>query len=381
MNQKELREIRRRFSLEKDSISHIYGCYVNAAKEIVTKIDMSIGMMEQEEAEMYIKVLKKSISGTLGKNLLDIAFSTSQVENSDEHRLLQALRQSHLRDEGLRDALYQRIIETLDMGEDSYVILLATDSYDVPFKGSDDEVFDEGGSEVFDYIICGICPVKDAKAALRYKNEEKAFKNSSTGHVISAPDIGFMFPAFDNRAANIYNALYYSKNSSEIHDEFIKGIFNVENIPMSAGAQKLAFGDAMTEALGEDCSLEVVQAVHEEIRQQVLMHKENKEVELPELYIEDVGDILRKSGVSDEKISSFNEVCQKQFGDSDILNPNNLMETNKFEMKTEEVKITVNPEHAYRIKTRIIDGEKFILIPVSEGVEVNGIEVAVSEEE
>lgn len=378
MNQKELREIRRRFSLDKDSISHIYGCYVNAAKEIVARMDMSIGLMEQEEAEMYLKLVKKSISGTLGRNLLDIAFSTAQVENSDEHRLLMALKTSHLKDEGLRELLYERIIECVDMGDQSYVILLATDSYDIPFKGSDDEVFEDESSEVFDYIICGIYPVKDAKAALRYMSEEKAFRGASTGHVISTPDIGFMFPAFDNRSTNIYNALYYSRNVLEIHDEFIKGIFNMEKVPMSAGTQKIVFADTLNEALGEDCKLEVVQAVHEDIREKLAMHKENKEVELPEIYVEEVGDILKKNGVTEEKIEAFNQACEKNFGNSGVLNPSNLVETKKFEMTTGEVKITVDPEHAYRVKTQVIDGIKYILIPADESVTVNGIDVTIN---
>ncbi len=379
MNQKELREIRRRFSLDKDSISHVYGCYVNAAKEIVTRIDMSIGLMEQEEAEMYLKLLKKSISGTLGRNLLDIAFSTAQVENSDEHRLLQALRTSHLKDENLRELLYERIIESLNLDEQSYVILLATDSYDIPFKGSDDEVFEDGASEVFDYIICGIYPVKDAKAALRYMSDERQFRGASTGHVISSPEIGFMFPAFDGRSTNIYNALYYSRNVLEIHDEFIKGIFNLENIPMSAGTQKNVFSDTLSEALGEECNLEVVQSVHEDIREKLALHKENKEIELPEIYVEEVGAILKKNGVAEEKITAFNDACQKNFGNSGVLNPSNLVETKKFEMTTNEVKITVDPEHAYRVKTQVIDGVKYILIPAEEGVTVNGIDVTIKE--
>ena len=183
MNQKELREIRKRFTLDKDSISHVYGCYVNAAKDIVAHMDMSMGLMEQEEAELYLKLLKKSISGTLGKNLLDIEFSTKQVEDSDEHRLLQALRQSHLRDEDMRELFYKRVIESLDFGDDSYVILLASDSYDIPFKGRDDELWEEGSNEVFDYIICCICPVKDARASLRYFAEEQNFRGASLGHV------------------------------------------------------------------------------------------------------------------------------------------------------------------------------------------------------
>ena len=379
MNQNELKEIRRRFRPDKDNISRIYGCYVNAAKEIVTRIDMSLGLMDQEETEMYYKILKKSLSGTLGRNLIDIEFSTAQVENSDEHRLLQALRTSHLSDESMRELMYQRIIETLDFGDESYVILMASDSYDVPFKGGDDEVFDEGSSEVFDYFICCVCPVKDAKAALRYESEERAFRGASTCHVLGAPEIGFMFPAFDDRCANIYNLLYYSHNISEIHDEFIRGIFNVADIPMSAGGQKDAFGGSLSAALGTDCSLEVIQAVHEDIREKLAFHKESKEPEAPEIYIEDVDDILRKSGVPDDKINSFNEECQRQLGSSDTFNPGNLVETKKFEMVTPEVKISVDPEYAYRIKTKVIDGEKYILIPADGTVEVNGIEVSVEE--
>ena len=379
MNQNELKEIRRRFRPDQDNISRIYGCYVNAAKEIVTRIDMSLGLMEQEETEMYYKILKKALSGTLGRNLIDIEFSTAQVESSDEHRLLQALRTSHLSDESMRELMYERIIETLDFGDESYVILMASDSYDVPYRGGDGEVFDEGSSEVFDYFICCVCPVKDAKAALRYESEERAFRGASTGHVLGAPEIGFMFPSFDDRCANIYNLLYYSRNVSEIHDEFIKGIFNTESIPLSAVAQKEAFGDSLSFSLGDKCSLEVVQAVHEDIRDKLALHKESKEPELPEIYIEDVDDILRKSGVPDEKINFFNEECQKQLGGSDTFNPGNLIETKKFEMVTPEVKITVDPEYAYRIKTGIIDGEKYILIPADGDVAVNGIQVNIEE--
>lgn len=379
MNQKELREIRKRFTLDKDSISHVYGCYVNAAKDIVARMDMSMGLMEQEEAELYLKLLKKSISGTLGKNLLDIEFSTKQVEDSDEHRLLQALRQSHLRDEDMRELFYKRVIESLDFGDDSYVILLATDSYDIPFKGHDDEIWEEGSNEVFDYIICCICPVKDAKASLRYFAEEQNFRGASSGHVLGNPELGFMFPTFDDRSTNIYNALYYSRGLVDIHHEFIDGIFNIEKSPMSAGAQQHAFTDVLCESLGEDCSLDVVKAVHGQIRQQLLVHKESKDPEVPELFVEDLDDVLKHSGVPEEKVEVFNEACRKEFGDQSILNPINVMESKKFEMKTPEVKITVDPEYTYLITTQEIDGSQYLLIPVGEGVTVNGIDISVGD--
>lgn len=381
MNQKELREIRKRFTLDKDSISHVYGCYVNAAKDIVARMDMSMGLMEQEEAELYLKLLKKSISGTLGKNLLDIEFSTKQVEDSDEHRLLQALRQSHLRDEDMRELFYMRVIESLDFGDDSYVILLASDSYDIPFKGRDDELWEEGSNEVFDYIICCICPVKDARASLRYFAEEQNFRGASSGHVLGNPELGFMFPSFDDRSTNIYNALYYSRGLVDIHHEFIDGIFHIEKSPMSAGAQQHAFTDVLCESLGDDCSLDVVKAVHGQIRQQLLVHKESKDPEVPELFVEDLDDVLKHSGVPEEKVEIFNEACRKEFGDQSILNPINVMESKKFEMKTPEVKITVDPEYTYLITTQEIDGSQYLLIPAGEGVTVNGIDISVGDGE
>ena len=381
MNQKELREIRKRFTLDKDSISHVYGCYVNAAKDIVARMDMSMGLMEQEEAELYLKLLKKSISGTLGKNLLDIECSTKQVEDSDEHRLLQALRQSHLRDEDMRELFYKRVIESLDFGDDSYVILLASDSYDIPFKGRDDELWEEGSNEVFDYIICCICPVKDARASLRYFAEEQNFRGASSGHVLGNPELGFMFPSFDDRSTNIYNALYYSRGLVDIHHEFIDGIFHIEKSPMSAGAQQHAFTDVLCESLGEDCSLDVVKAVHGQIRQQLLVHKESKDPEVPELFVEDLDDVLKHSGVPEEKVEIFNEACRKEFGDQSILNPINVMESKKFEMKTPEVKITVDPEYTYLITTQEIDGSQYLLIPAGEGVTVNGIDISVGDGE
>lgn len=381
MNQKELREIRKRFTLDKDSISHVYGCYVNAAKDIVARMDMSMGLMEQEEAELYLKLLKKSISGTLGKNLLDIEFSTKQVEDSDEHRLLQALRQSHLRDEDMRELFYKRVIESLDFGDDSYVILLASDSYDIPFKGRDDELWEEGSNEVFDYIICCICPVKDARASLRYFAEEQNFRGASSGHVLGNPELGFMFPSFDDRSTNIYNALYYSRGLVDIHHEFIDGIFHIEKSPMSAGAQQHAFTDVLCESLGDDCSLDVVKAVHGQIRQQLLVHKESKDPEVPELFVEDLDDVLKHSGVPEEKVEIFNEACRKEFGDQSILNPINVMESKKFEMKTPEVKITVDPEYTYLITTQEIDGSQYLLIPAGKGVTVNGIDISVGDGE
>ena len=380
MNQKELNEIRRRFKLDKNSISRIYGCYVNSNREIIAYIDESMGLMSQEEQEMYLGLLKKALSGGLGRNLINIEFSTAQVAGSDEHRLLQAVRQSSAQDKDAREALYRRIIDAMDMGESNYLILLAADTYDVPYKGRGDETFADGSDTVFQYFLCSICPVKAPTLELKYNNENSGFHSASTGHIALPPELGFLFPAFDDRAANIYNALFYSKNAAEIHQEVIDAVFRVTP-PLSAEEQKNAFGAALGDTLQQDCSYDVVQSVHEQLRGRIQEHKESRDPAPLELTVGDVGGILSESGVSEEKVESFRRECEKQYGENAALNPKNILGTGKFEITTPEVKITVAPENSYLIEARMIGGRRYLLIPADDGVEVNGVSVSIPNEE
>ncbi len=376
MNQKELNELRRRFKLDRNNFSRLFGCYVNSNKDVIAWIDASMGLMQQEEQEMYLGLLKKALSGTLGKNLVDIVFSTQQVADSDEHRLLQTLRQTELKDVNARETLCRQIIDTVNMGESNYLILLASDTYDVPHRGKDDELNADGGDRVFRYFVCAVCPVKAPTLELRYDTGLNEFHPASTGHIVSSPELGFLYPAFDDRAANIYNALFYSKNPAELHREVIDGLFRVEP-PMSAAEQKNAFDCALSEALEQDCSYDVVQSVHEQIRARIEDHKESHDPQPLELTVGDVGGMLLNSGAAVEKVDAFKQNCEKQYGENAVLNPNNIIESKKFEVVTPEVKISIAPENSYLIETRVIDGRKYLLIPADESVEVNGIAVKI----
>lgn len=168
MNQKEINELKRRFKPDKNAIGRIYGCYVSGSREVISYIDEPLSTMPLEEAEKYLGLLKKTFSGALGKNLIDIVFSTQQVADSDEHRLLMALRDSRLKDGEVRQEFYQKVIDGLDMGESSYLILLAHDAYDVPHRGRDGETQADASDEVFSYVVCCVCPVKDGKLELGY---------------------------------------------------------------------------------------------------------------------------------------------------------------------------------------------------------------------
>ncbi|MCI8878076.1 MAG: DUF4317 domain-containing protein [Oscillospiraceae bacterium] len=377
MNQKELGELRRRFKPERSAVSRIYGCYVNSQKEVISYLDESLGLMPQEEAEKYLSLLKKALSGTQGRNLIDIVFTTEQVADSDEHRLLSALRESELKDGEVRGALYEKIMGSLDLGEGNYLILLAFDAYDVPYRGRDGENQADGGDSVFRYIICAICPVKEGKPELGYFPGENEFHNCTAGQIVSAPEAGFLFPAFDDRAANLYNALYYVRKPDELHPELIDALFRTE-APMSAGEQREAFASALTESLEESCSLEVVQSVHGRLRERIEEHRESRDPEPLAITAGEVAGILADCGVEEERVAAFGQACQERFGGG-ALDPANLIDSKKFEVKTGEVTISVDPEYSYLVETRVIDGRKYILIPTGDGVELNGLAVGLGE--
>ena len=377
MNQREVSELRRRFRPEKSAISRVYGCFVNGGKEIISDLNESFGRMPSEEVEKYLSLLKKALSGALGRNLIDIVFSTQQVADSQEHRLLSALRNSGLEDAGARQTFYRTVIDALDMDGSNYLILLAHDAYDVPHRSKDGEVQADASDEVFSYILCCICPVKDGKVELSYYPGDNEFHISSSGQTVAAPELGFLFPAFDGRSANLYNALFYSRSADQLHQEFIDAVFHTEP-PMSAGEQKEAFQTALSDALETNCNLEVVQAVHEQLREKILEHKESKSPEPLEMTTQEVGRILQTCGLDQAQVSSFQDKCSQQFGPGAALNPANLIDSKRFEVKTAQMTLSIDPEYSHLVETRRINGRKYLLIPVEDAVEINGFPVGLS---
>ena len=378
MNQKELNEIRRRLSLDKNSIGKIYGCYVGNTKEVISSYEVSLVTLTESECEKYLNLLKKTLSGALQKNLRDIEFSNEQILESEEYKILLKLHESAGRDADAVKQLFDRIIDALDMGEQSYLLLLATDKYDVPYRASDDATLEDSSDSVFTYFICAVCPVSDSKSELGYSITENAFRNRVGTQVVSMPELGFMFPTFDDRATNIYNTLFYSKAASGRFDDFIGTLFNTP-APMSAADQKDTFESVLTQSLENDFDFDMVQSVHEQLRERVVQHKESKAIEPLEIAPSEMGEILRQSGVDDEKVEIFKQKCSEQFENTAKITPTNIVDVKKFELKTPQVKISVAPDFSYSIETRIIDGRKYILIPADEGVEVNGIEVNIKE--
>ena len=378
MNEKEIGEIRRRTRRDRSNMTAIYGCYVNTQKEIITEFRQSTGMMPENEAEKYFGLLKRTLSGAIGKNLIDICFRTAQVQNSPEHKLLMDLRETGLKEESLRHQLYQKIIDNVSFDE-NYLILLGLDAYDVPFKSKDGETQADASNETYTYLQCAVCPVKLAKPNLRYDGVNKEFHDGGADHIACAPELGFLFPAFDNRATNIYNALFYTRSPKKIYENVVDALFKVEP-PKPAAEQKTSFEALLTRTVGEDCSLEVVQTVHEQLCQSIEIHKESKVADPLLVSKEQVKSSLKASGVSEEKVAKFSVEYDEVFGNDAQLHPKNIINNKRFEVKTPDVTITVSPECSDLIETRVIGGVKYILICADENVEVNGVNINIKDD-
>ena len=187
-----------------------------------------------------------------------------------------------------------------------------------------------------------------------------------------------MFPSFDDRATNIYNALFYTKDIAENHSEFIDAIFNTE-IPMPAAEQKAAFQSVLGEALESECSFEVVQTVHEQLCGMIELHKESKAEEALVISKKQVKSVLKSCGVSDAHVDNFDEKYDSEFGEDAAVSPRNIIDSKRFEIRTPDVVITVNPERSDLVETRVINGSKYILICADEGIEVNGVSIHISD--
>ena len=379
MNTKEIGEIRRRVRRDRSNMTAIYGCYVNDNKEMITQFRQSTAMMTENEADKYFGLMKRSLSGTLGKNLIDIVFKTSQVAGSEEHQLLMDLRKTGLKDDELRMKFYQKVIESTDL-EGHFLILIGCDSYDVPFKSKDDETQADASNETYTYLLCAVCPVKQTKPTLHYVPENKEFHDGGITNVVSAPEFGFLFPAFDNRATNIYNALYYTHSPKDSHETFVDAVFNTR-IPKPAAEQKKSFEALLTTALDDQCSMDVVQTVHDQLCQRIELHKESKVPEALLVSKEDVKEVLTSCGVSDDHLAKFSVDYDEAFGFEAELHPKNIIDDKHFEVKTPDVSIKVAPDRTDLIETRVIGGVKYILICAEEDVEVNGVSIHIGEKE
>lgn len=371
MNKKEILEIRKQFTPANCAITRICGCYVDHEKNKKLESKDAFLSLPEEEAFKYFDIFKKTLSGTVGKNMLNMEFPIDAEMPGGTQEFLLKLRNSKLEDDMLLEEFYDKVIATYEYAENYYIILIHA-MYDVPGKTSDDlEMFD-ASDEVYEYLLMSICPVSLSKAGLCYNAEDNRIEDRIRDWIVDMPDKGFLFPAFNDRSTDLHSMLYYTKKSSDLQPEMIDQLLGAK-MPMSADDQKESFQMLIEDTLGEEGDYETVRNIHETLNDLIEEHKE--EPEPLALDMTEMKKVFEQSGVDAEKMENFERNFEENAGEKATLLASNITETKKFNIETPDVVIKVNPDRADLVETRIIDGRQCLVIPVDDHIEVNGINV------
>ena len=371
MNKKEVLEIRKQFTPANCAITRIAGCYVDHEKNKKMESKSAFLSLPEEEAFKYFDIFKKTLSGTMGKNMLNMEFPIDHEMPGGTQEFLMKLKASKLEDDMLLEEFYDKVIATYEYAENYYIILIHA-MYDVPGRSSDNlEMFD-ASDEVYEYLVCSICPVSLSKAGLSYNAESNCIQDRIRDWVVDMPDKGFLFPAFNDRSTDIHGVLYYTKKSEDLQPELIEQLLGAR-MPMSANTQKETFQMLIEDTLGEDGDYETIRNIHDTLNDMIEEHKEEQEP--LQLDKTDVRKVFEKSGVSSEKMECFDQNYEETAGEKTSLLATNITETKKFQIETPDIVIKVNPERADLIETRVIDGRQCLVIAVDDHIEVNGVNV------
>lgn len=369
MTKKEISELKKQYKKDGGCITRICGCYVGNEKEKITTFREAFYSLQEEDTYKYYEIFKKTLSGTQGRNLIDLEFPLdSEFEGGTQNFLLR-LRDSELKDDALLDEFFDKVIQYFYY-VGNYLILLIHHAYDVPGKTSDGIEMEDASDEVYSYLLCSICPVNLSKPGLSYHPESNLFQNCNRDWIVELPEIGFLFPAFNDRSTDLHSTLYYTKNPDEPHEEFVDSVLGaVPPIPVSS--QRECFQELIEETLGDKRAYETVLSIQENIQERI---EENKENPTPlTLDKKDVEQIFSQSGTTEEQMQQFEAAYERIMPKDVPIVAANVINTRKIEVKTPNITVQVKPEFTHLLETKVIDGRNCLVIAIEDRVAVNGI--------
>ena len=404
MNKKEVAEIKRRLKKESCTIQHMCGCYVDAEKNKLVTFSQKFLNLEEDEFYKYLEIAGKALSGTLGNNLLELEFPIDEEAVGGRQQILMALRASKLEDDALLDTYYDLIIDSYDY-VGNYLITLYYDVYDVPLKGTDELSMDES-DEVYEYLLCCICPVALSKPGLGYLEGEHRIGARIRDWVVGPTDTAFLFPAFNGRATDIHSTLVYTKNAKEPHAEFWANGLGC-GTKRTATQKRDAFENMVVQTLGPDDedTKDTVLDVQQNLNDFILVEKEKVDKDEPILLDgEMITEILTDAGISEPKAEKITASYESFFEDTlpdaqELLDAkaikNNEVRVEKKQLQEKVVDLTkkledagvitsdgtdidvvvkVTPEKVEEIHTAFVDGKRCLVIPMKEDEEakING---------
>ena len=370
MDKKAINEIRK--LIKPDScIDRIRACYVNEEGEVIREIHDSLAAMEKESMEKYCEILRGAMSGKLGRNLFNMEFPLEEESEGGRQQLLYRLAQSELKNDELLTLFFNKIVENFRC-ETKYLILLMHGMYDIPAKGKDNADMEDASDYVYSFLVCCICPVILMKEGLCYDEEACTFLDRRTDWAVQKPVSGFLFPAYNDRQPDIHSLLYYCRKEEERHEEISGDLLGCV-LPIPESDQKELFKSMVEQTLGRNCDFENVKAINDAVTQIIEQNKDSGEPVTIEK--EQMRRLLSENGADHSVLSDFDDAYDEAVGEGAALMAENLVETSRLEVRSPSLKISVKADMTDMLKTKVIDGMEYLLIPVVDELEVNGIRI------
>ena len=378
MIKKEINEIKSLFDTIQDcGITRLAGCYVDGEKVKVKTFSGPFYNLPEEEMHKYLEIFRKTLSGTPGKNLLDMEFKNPENETEYGRNMLISLKKSELKDDSLLDQFYDKVIETYEY-TGNYLILLIHQAYDVPGVTTDGIEMEDASDEVYSYILCSICPMKLTKPGLGFDDALGEIHTLPQIFAVELPDDGFLFPAFNERSSDDNALLYSSKRSDMLQDSFLENVLDVTTA-LPPKQQKEGFTEFVSEVLGDERNFETVLSIQENLKDTVLNKKTENAGETIFFDKDTVRNVFEKSGVSREKLETFDKKFDERFESEGVterkLFAENVAPVRNFEVRNKNMVLRVSSKHTDIIDTRVIDGKKCLVIELTDDLTVNGIPV------
>lgn len=375
MNRKEIAEIKKQFTPENCSITRICGCYVDGDKNKKTKLKEAFLSLPDEEMFKYFDIFKKTLSGRLGKNLMNLDFPLEQEKEGGTQEFLMklrtSLRTSKLKDDELLDEFYDKVIENYDYPENYYIILIHA-VYDIPGKASDGIEMDDASDEIYEHILCSICPVSLSKPGLSYDTEKNNIKDRIRDWVVGVPDVGFLFPAFNDRSTDIHSVLYYNKSVKNIHDDFVKNVLGTF-IPMASEDEKECFLEFVNMEFDTYRNFDFAENLVEALEDLKELKKDNPDATT--IFSEDARLIFENCGLPDSEMKEFEENWVDYFGEAP-LTLDNIHNSKTAKIITPDATICISPDRIKLVELQEVNGVPSLVIPINGQLEVNGIEIS-----
>ena len=372
MNKKEVLEIKKLFTKERFCIHKICGCYVNSDKEKVFISENAFLSLPEEEIHKYLDIFRKSLSGSIGKNLINMEFPEEQEKNGGIQQQLLYLRDSGLNNKDAVSAFYDRIIELYNE-PDHYYINLIYGSYDVPGKTSDGFTSDEPGDEIYDYLLCCICNMHLSKPGLSYVAQDGCIKDRFRDRIMAAPETAFLFPAFNDRSSDIHSLLYYSKNPKVMDSNIIHGLLHCK-VPNTAQEQQQSLNDIIKEVFVDECDFDTMCNISDQLTD--LEADFDAKGETPAIDKYELKKVFDRCGADSEQMKQFEEIYDEKFGDKNTITLSNVTNPKTMDIKTADVSIKVNKNRTDLTEIIEHNGRKCLLVYLDGSVAVNGVDIS-----